>query len=209
MKVRMDESVFPAEYFRRVDESPDAGFYREPRFVAHIDPETIGSLTQFYSEFVPPGSDVVDLMSSWISHLPDDLELGKVSGLGMNAQELAGNPRLTDFVVHDLNENPQLPYVADSYDRATLAVSIQYLVDPVAVMTSVRKVLRTGGRIAISMSHRCFPTKAIAAFQHLRPEDRMKLVSAYLFESGFVDVAFIDRSPQGADPLWIIVGTAA
>ena len=205
----MIDSIFPDEYFRRVDETSDEGFYQQPRFVAHIDSETIGALTQFYSEFVPKGGDVLDLMSSWISHLPDStvLPLGRVAGLGMNADELQANTRLTEFVVHNLNTNPLLEYDDGSFDRVIIAVSIQYLTRPVEVLRSVRRVLRSNGRIAIAMSHRCFPTKAIAAFQSMDLQNRMRLVSAYLDESGFEDIEFFDHSPAAGDPLWIVVGT--
>ena len=99
---------FPERFFAREDESADAGFYRQPRLVTHIDDATIAALTDFYAEFLPPASRVLDLMSSLVSHLPDE-DFGCVAGLGMNAEELAANPRLTDRVVHDLNEEPVLP----------------------------------------------------------------------------------------------------
>ncbi len=196
----------PPTMFRRVDESADREFYAEPRFVAHIDQATIDALTDFYRTFLSSGSDVLDLMSSWISHLPVEVDYKRVSGLGMNREELQGNPRLNDFVVHDLNDEPNLPYSEHSFDRATLAVSIQYLIRPVEVMTSVHKVLRPGGRICVAMSHRLFPTKAIVAFQRLGPEERVQLVAQYLTMGGFTDVQFLDRSPPAADPLWLVVG---
>lgn len=202
----MPDPEFPERFFEREDEAPDSLFYGEPRFVAHIDDDTILALTAFYSEFLPPGSRVLDLMSSWISHLPD-VEYPRVSGLGMNERELAANPRLTDAVVHDLNVDPRLPYEDAAFDRAVIAVSIQYLVRPLEVFRDLGRVLTPGGRIAIAMSHRCFPTKAILAFRALGPGDRVRLVSTYLHHAGLVDIAFEDRSPPAADPLWIVVGT--
>lgn len=195
----------PTQLFGRVDESPDADFYQEPRLVTHIDPETIAALTGFYEEFVPAGADVLDLMSSWVSHLPGNLTYGRVAGLGMNAEELAANPQLTEHCVHDLNGQPDLPFAADSFDRALIAVSIQYLIQPVEVLRSVANVLRSGGRICIAMSHRMFPTKAILAFHRLDASERVQLVSTYLKNSGFAEIDFIDRSPQNADPLWLLV----
>lgn len=199
----------PAHWFARADNNPDEDFYSQPRLVAHIDPETIAALTEFYGEFIPEQSNVLDLMSSWISHLPVDLTLGQVSGLGMNAEELAQNPQLTERCVHNLNTDPKLPYAADQFHRITLAVSIQYLTRPIEVMSSAHDTLKPGGRFCIAMSHRLFPTKAIAAFQNLPAQDRIQLVTHYLTEGGFSDVEFIDRSPTGADPLWLVVGTAS
>ena len=202
----MPDPEFPDRFFEREDEAPDSLFYGEPRLVAHIDDDTIAALTAYYRGFLPPGSRVLDLMSSWISHLPD-VDYARVAGLGMNERELAANPRLTDAVVHDLNVDPRLPYEGAAFDRAVIAVSIQYLVRPLEVFRDLARVLLPGGRVAIAMSHRCFPTKAILAFRALGPEDRVRLVSTYLHHAGFVDIGFEDRSPPGADPLWIVAGT--
>lgn len=201
----IDEATnIPANFFQRADESADALFYIEPRFVTHIDDATILALTDYYREFLPVGSDVLDLMSSWISHLPPDVKFNRVSGLGMNQEELVGNPRLDDFQVHDLNNDPELPYPESSFDRVLIAVSIQYLVRPLEVFASISQVLRNSGEICIAMSHRLFPTKAIAAFQHLATAERISLVRHYLQQSGFVDIEFLDRSPVNADPLWLV-----
>ena len=107
----MGPSPLDPALFRRDDEAPDAQFYQVPRLVAHIDAATIAVLTRFYREYLPPGGAVLDLMSSWISHLPPEVEYGRVAGLGMNRQELENNPRLTDFAVRDLNREPELPYL--------------------------------------------------------------------------------------------------
>ncbi len=206
---RMDDVTkrkLPANFFERIDRSPDDEFYGEPRFVQHIDEATIEALTQWYREFLFPGADVLDLMSSWVSHYPAEIPLGRVAGLGMNAAELSANPRLTEHCVHDLNLEPELPFDAAAFDRATIAVSIQYLVRPVETMQSVARVLRPGGRLGIAVSHRMFPTKAVRAFHELPPAERVRLVGAYLVLGGFENVAFVDRSPSAGDPLWILAG---
>jgi SAM-dependent methyltransferase len=202
--MNIDKPV-PEALYRRADESADELFYREPRFVAHIDAATIAALTEFYREFLTPGSDVLDLMSSWISHLPEEIPLGRVAGLGMNEAELVANPRLTDHLVQNLNDEPILPYPEQSFDRVHIVVSIQYLINPEAVLSSVRQVLRNNGAVCIAMSHRLFPTKAIMAFQELPAAQRVALVAGHLERAGFNDIAFIDRSPVNADPLWLLV----
>ncbi|MDA1075201.1 MAG: methyltransferase domain-containing protein [Proteobacteria bacterium] len=196
----------PQAWFRRQDESADEAFYASPRLVAHIDQSTIDALTAFYTKFIPPGADVLDLMSSWISHLPEQLTPGRVAGLGMNADELAANPRLDDWCVHNLNETPALPYPDQTFDRALIAVSIQYLTQPVEVMKSICAKLKPGGQICIAMSHRLFPTKAIAAFTQMPPRERINLVAHYLQSAGFEKVEFFDRSPERGDPLWLVTG---
>ena len=116
----MNEPGFPEDFFDRQDASDDAGFYRMPRMVAHIDDATIRAVTDAYRKLLPAGGAVLDLMSSWISHLPDDVEFERVAGLGMNAQELEANRRLTDHVVHDLNRE-LLSGVTSSSSRSCTA----------------------------------------------------------------------------------------
>lgn len=205
----LQDNDLPPQLFARQDESPDAAFYREPRFVTHIDDATIDALTAFYRTFIPEDASVLDLMSSWVSHLPPESRYRHVAGLGMNEAELAANPRLDQRVVHDLNATPELPYPDDAFDRITLAVSIQYLTRPVEVLRDARRTLKEDGEICIAMSHRLFPTKAILAFHRLSPADRVRLVSAYLDLAGFEDVRFVDRSPDQADPLWLVLGRRA
>ena len=196
---------FPAEFFDREDDSDDAHFYAQPRFVVHIDDLTIAALTQAYRELLPPAGAVLDLMSSWVSHLPSEMHFAEVAGLGMNAHELTGNPRLTRYVVQDLNQQPELPFEDASFDAVINAVSLQYLTQPVEVFRSCARVLRPGGLHVIALSHRCFPTKAIRAWHVIPPPQRVHLVRAYFERAGGYDAASVwDRSPDDADPLWLI-----
>jgi ubiquinone/menaquinone biosynthesis C-methylase UbiE len=140
-----------------------------------------------------------------VSHLPEGLALGEVVGLGMNADELSANPRLTERVVADLNRAPRLPFSDGRFDCVTIAVSVQYLTQPVPVFAEIGRVLKPGGRAVVAMSHRCFPTKAIRAFHLLPASDRIRLVATYFeLAGGFAPAEFVDRSPANADPLWIV-----
>lgn len=205
--MRASEKDIPARFFHRMDESPDEEFYLTPRFVPHIDQATIDALTEFYREFIPPGSRVLDLMSSWISHLPPEVTYAHVSGLGMNAEELAANERLDDHRVHDLNERPELPFADACFDAVLNAVSIQYLTRPVDVFREVARVLVPGGRHVVATSHRMFPTKAIRAWHVLPPPQRIELIQSYFARAGgFTPAEFLDRSPERGDPLWLVVG---
>jgi len=174
--------------------------------VNHIDDATINEITRFYREALTPEDELLDLMSSWVSHLPEDVDYMKVTGLGMNLEELNANPRLDQVVVHNLNDTPRLPFAKASFDTVMIVVSIQYLVRPFEVFEEIRRVLKSGGKCIISMSHRLFPTKAIYAFQTLAPQDRIHLVQQYMRRAGLTGIEFIDRSPEKADPLWIIQG---
>jgi SAM-dependent methyltransferase len=205
MNIERPDQGLPNELFARVDEGDDANFYQLPRLVAHIDPATIAALTQYYLDVLPNGARVLDLMSSWISHLPKEARYSTVAGLGMNAAELDANPRLSFRVVQDLNREPKLPFGDGTFDAVLIAVSVQYLVRPVEVFRDIARVLAPGGRLIVAMSHRCFPTKAVRAFHQLAPEDRIRLIGAYVELAGGFDVAtFDDRSPDGEDPLWIV-----
>jgi SAM-dependent methyltransferase len=196
----------PPAYFDRQDEADDVHFYSTPRFVVHIDAETIAALTQVYRELLPQRGAILDLMSSWVSHLPEDQEFARVAGLGMNALELAKNPRLTDYAVQDLNQHPELPYQTASFDAVVNAVSIQYLTHPVEVFRSCARVLRPGGLHLVALSHRCFPTKAIRAWHVLPARQRLEMVQTYFRNAGGYDTAsLLDRSPADADPLWIVM----
>jgi SAM-dependent methyltransferase len=201
-----ESDALPREWLARIDPSPDPLFYAAPRLVVHIDDATIAALTDYYREVLPAGGAILDLMSSWVSHLPADVPYGRVAGLGMNAEELAANPRLTDSCVHDLNAHPELPYPTQSFDAVLNAVSVQYLIHPVEVFAEVRRVLRPGGMSIVAMSHRCFPTKAVRAFHVLPRDARFELVARYHeLAGGFEAPARIDRSPAYGDPLWIVI----
>jgi SAM-dependent methyltransferase len=208
MQAETRNAGLPDDLFARVDEGDDANFYQVPRLVAHIDPGTIAALTEYYRDVVPDGARLLDLMSSWISHLPPERRYATVAGLGMNAVELDANERLDVRVVHDLNRDPTLPFDEASFDAVMIAVSVQYLTRPVEVFRDIARVLAPGGRVIVAMSHRCFPTKAVRAFHQLSAGDRIRLVGAYMeLAGGLVEPTFVDRSPAGEDPLWIVTAS--
>ena len=183
--------------FRRQDESDDTLFYAEPRLVTHIDDAAIAAVTQLYRELLPENGAILDLMSSWVSHLPQEARYRHVTGLGMNRAELAANPRLDRAVVHDLNHRPHLPFDDDEFDAATICVSIDYLTRPVEVLRDLGRVVRAGGPVVITFSNRCFPTKAILPWLTLDDRDHLDLVAAMLVEAGtWVNIATFDRSPN-------------
>ena len=209
----MAESLddLPRAAFRRQDETPDELFYRQPRFVTHIDDGAIQAVTQLYREFFPAGGRILDLMSSWISHLPPEVTYRQVVGLGLNAAELERNPRLDGHVVQNLNTTPQLPFADNSFDAAGLTVSVDYLTDPVAVLRDLGRVVVAGGPVVISFSNRCFPSKAVAIWHQLTSAGQLDLVAGYLRSAGnWSEIEQLDRSPQrgrrGGDPLFAVVG---
>lgn len=194
-----------------MDETPDEAFYAQPRFVTHIDDPAIAAVTGLYREFFPPGGQILDLMSSWVSHLPPEVEYAYVTGLGLNAAELARNPRLTQRVVQNLNADPHLPFETARFDGCGICVSVDYLTDPVTVLREVGRVLRPGAPVVITFSNRCFPTKAVAIWHALNDAGHVALVRELLSSAGnFTDIQGLDRSPRPrrSDPLYAVVGRA-
>ncbi len=201
----------PPNAFLKEDTAPDTLFYSEPRFVTHIDGHAVAAVMALYRELFPRGGTILDLMSSWISHLPRDVPYARVVGHGMNAQELAANAQLTSYFVQDLNSDPLLPLETASFDAAAICVSIQYLQSPIAVLRELRRALKPGAPLAITFSNRCFPTKAVAIWQALTDEAHLELVGYYLEKAGFVAIEqrMLVTRGQGFDPLFAVVGRAS
>lgn len=202
----MSDAGFTPEHFAREDESPDGLFYSEPRLLVHIDDAAIEAARALYGEVLPRGGAILDLMSSFRSHLPADGQYARVAGLGMNAIEMDRNDQLTEIAVHDLNADPRLPYGDAEFDGCVITVSIQYLTDPVAVFRDVGRVLRDGAPFVLTYSNRMFPTKAVRIWMALGDRDRAQLIATYFDRAGcFGPVKAIDRSPKGGgynDPLY-------
>ena len=199
----------PPGAFDRVDETPDRLFYASPRLVTHIDDRAIAAVTELYRELFTDGAAILDLMSSWVSHLPPEAVYRRVVGLGMNRAELAANARLDERVVQDLNQRPELPFGDAEFDGAAICVSVQYLQRPVVVLREVARVLRVGAPLAITFSNRCFPTKAVAIWRMLDDAGHARLVERYLqVAGGWRPIERRDPGrPDGqGDPLFGVVG---
>ena len=199
----------PSDAFDKVDGADDAAFYPPARLVTHIHADATAALTAFYRAVLPEGGTVLDLMSSWVSHLPPEMRFASVIGHGMNAAELAANPRLARSIVRDLNRNPALPLDDASCDAALCCVGVQYLQRPTDVFADVRRVLRPGAPFVVSFSNRCFPTKAVAIWRALDDAGRAALVRLYLERVGFERVeARLLADGRRSDPLVALVGHA-
>jgi SAM-dependent methyltransferase len=172
------------EAFARDDETSDTRFYGEPRLVQHIDDTAIEMIKNTYGRFLNDDMDVLDLMSSWQSHLPQNLSLRRLVGLGLNDRELKKNSRLSEHVVQDLNLNPVLPFESNSFDAVVCTVSVEYLTNPLAIFEEVSRALRPDGYFIVTFSNRWFPTKAIRVWGELHEFERMGMVLEYFLRSG-------------------------
>jgi SAM-dependent methyltransferase len=187
MQARVNGSptnFFADQPFHRADESKDTLFYAQPRMVKHIDETAIDAIRRLYAKLIEPQSDVLDLMSSWVSHLPEDLPLKSLTGLGMNQTELEANGRLTDYVVHDLNADPRLPFGNKAFHAVICSVSVEYLIYPFEVFEEIARVLKPGGVFIVTFSNRWFPPKAINIWPELHEFERMGLVLEFFLKSG-------------------------
>ncbi len=200
----------PRQAFDKADPSPDLQFYQQARLVTHIDPAAVAAVTALYRTLVPAGGTVLDLMSSWVSHLPDEAVYAEVVGHGMNAEELAANPRLDRWFVQDLNATPKLPLENATFDAALMCVGVQYLQRPAEVFAELARVLQPGAPVVVTFSNRCFPTKAVAIWQALDGPDQARLVALYLQRAGFQHIeAQQVRADRRGDPLWAVTGRTA
>jgi SAM-dependent methyltransferase len=196
--------MFPPGFFDRADPATDAEFYSWPRFVTHIDDRAIAAVGGLYDELGLDG-DVLDLMGSWVSHFrrrPRTLTV-----LGMNAEELAANPMATASVVHDLNEDPRLPFPAEAFDAVVCCVSVDYMVRPTDVFREVAQVTRPGGPFVCTFSNRLFASKAIRGWLYSSDEQHCEIVKAYFDAAGgWGDPVVQLRTPPGTagDPLYAV-----
>ncbi len=195
------------EFFRRLDDSEDELFYIAPRFVVHIDDAAIKTVGEIYLSRLPRGGALLDLMSSWRSHLPTELRPARVVGLGLNREEMEDNPALSEIITHNLNRTARLPFDDASFDGAVLTVSVQYLVQPLEVFAEVGRVLKPGAPFIVTFSNRMFPTKAVAIWANASEQQRVDLVVYYFTRSpAFEKIETVDRSASATDPVWAVLG---
>jgi SAM-dependent methyltransferase len=204
----------------KLDASSDISFYDYPRFVTHVDERFIGQLIDLYRQQLTPGMRILDLMSSWVSHLPPDIEFTHVEGHGMNAAELARNPQLNHFFVQDLNQSPSLPFPDQSFDAVLNAVSVQYLQYPEAVFSEIYRILKPSGIVIVSFSNRMFFEKAIQIWREQSESGRVQLVQGYCKTAGFEAIEVVARSTSmggllqslglsGGDPFYAVMARRA
>lgn len=201
----------------KLDDSNDTQFYESPRFVTHVDDGFIQQLTDLYRERLKPNTRIFDMMSSWVSHLPEEMEFAHVEGHGMNAEELGRNPRLDHYFLQNLNENPKLPLEDQSFDAVLNTVSVQYLQYPEGIFAEIHRILKPNGVAIISFSNRMFFQKAIEVWREASEASRVELVKQY-FQAvpGFTApeaIVKVSQAPSmlqwlgvpGGDPFYAVI----
>lgn len=212
------EPPFRLDDFRRADQQDDKFFYGVPRLVYHIDEPAVASLTQFYRNNIAKGSNILDICSSWVSHYPLEFPdtMKRISATGMSGLELQFNDQLNDYQQSDLNVEPKLPYEDNSFDAVTCVVSIDYLIHPIEVLKEVHRVLRPGGKVIVSQSNRCFPSKAISMWLGMNDRQHLELINGYFqYAGGFKErkaydiTATVPKNEQPNDPMFVVVAEKA
>jgi SAM-dependent methyltransferase len=201
----------------KLDDSDDQLFYDYPRFVTHVDEGFIQQLTNLYSQRLEANTRILDLMSSWVSHLPKDMNFAHVEGHGLNAEELARNLQLNHYFVQNINTNPQLPFPDQDFDAVINCVSVQYIQYPEAIFSEIYRILKPGGIAVISFSNRMFFQKAIQAWRDASEAARVELVRGYFASvPGFTTSEVISSKSTapsflqwlgvpGGDPLYAVI----
>ena len=202
---------------RKWDSSDDALFYAEPRFVQHLDAAFRQRLTQLYRQRIPAGAVVLDLMSSWVSHLPDDGVYASVIGHGLNARELDANPRLDRRWVQNLNRDQHLPLESGSVDATLIVAGWQYLQYPEAVAAELLRVTRPGGQLIVAFSNRMFFTKAPQIWADGSDRDHLATVAEVLIAQGWPRPTLIAETTRAlglagliggkGDPFFAVIAT--
>lgn len=190
----------------KLDDTSDIFFYGMPRFVTHVDEGFIQQLTDLYRETLKPQIRIFDMMSSWVSHLPDEMEFEHVEGHGLNTEELERNPQLDHYFVQNLNDNPVLPLDDESFDAVLNAVSVQYLQYPERVFAEMHRILKPGGVAIISFSNRMFYQKAIQVWRDGSESSRVELVKQYFRAVPGWDEPVAIARPSSVPPLLQMIG---
>lgn len=225
MQARWDgiaTDFFTEDAFNREDEQDDSQFYQKPRITTHLDDKALENVRSLYGELLESGMDVLDLMSGWKSHIPENIEPKSLTGLALNEEEMKNNPQLTDYVLHDINHNPRLPFEDNSFDAIVCTSSVEYVTQPLKLFKECARVLRPNGVFVNVFSNRWFPPKVVNIWTELQDFERMGLVLEYYIRTGeFVDLETysirghprpVDDSyfPQyiSSDPIYAVWGRA-
>jgi len=202
---------------RKWDSSNDELFYAEPRFVQHLDGAFRERLTRLYRERIPAGAVVLDLMSSWVSHLPEEVSYASVIGHGLNARELSANPRFERHWVQNLNRDQHLPLESASIDAGLIVAGWQYLEYPEAIAAELLRITRPGGQLIVAFSNRMFFTKAPQVWADGSDRDHLAYIAEVLIAQGWPRPTLIAEQTRAqgltgligakGDPFFAVIAT--
>ena len=179
----------------KMDISDDEIFYNQPRYVNHLSFPFRQRLTNLYSEYLYNNYVILDLMSSWVSHLPVNTKFKKVIGHGMNESELTANNRLDSFWIQNLNKNQNIPLDDSSIDIGLIVAGWQYLQYPENVSLELSRVIKSKSFLIVSFTNRAFWTKAPNIWTQSSEEDRIDYIKSILNDTGWtVEKIFSEKT---------------
>jgi len=180
----MNQIYCDQDAFSRLDEADDILFYSRDRFVHHLDSTALSTIEDLIGKMITQERAVIlDLMASWDSHIPQSVNPAEVVGLGLNENELSANKMLSRYIIHDLNNNPALPFEDEFFDVVLCTVSVDYMTRPVEVFKEVGRILKPSGLYLVIFSDRMFPTKAVKVWRESTEEERLSMVKDFFKEA--------------------------
>ncbi len=200
----MSVKVLSDDQRKKEDNSDDSFFYSEPRLVNHLDQSFRRRLTNLYRERIEEDSIILDLMSSWTSHLPDEVVYKRVIGHGLNKIELECNKRLDSHWVQDLNVSQKLPLEDSSIDVCLMVAAWQYLQYPEDIAAELKRIIKPNGLLMISFSNRAFWTKAPRIWREGTDIDRMKYIENVLISQAWAHPECISEVTEASSLLNIL-----
>ena len=179
----------------KIDNTDDQIFYQQPRYVHHLSNSFRSRLTSIYSEYLLNHHVILDLMSSWVSHLPVKKRFKKVIGHGMNEDELRSNKRLDKFWVQNLNKTQNMPIEDSFIDVGLIVAGWQYLQYPEKVSLELSRIIKSNSLLIISFTNRAFWTKAPNIWTYSSEEKRIEYVNSVLTSNGWrIDKIFNEKT---------------
>ena len=185
----------------------DAVFYARDHWAADLDERALRTIRDLVADLgrsVSGGEApvVLDLLAGWRSHLPLDRPWGRVVGLGVNPNELAENPSLTDRIVHDVNRTPRLPLDPATFDLVLNVISVEQLTRPDEIFGEVSRVLKPGGVFAVLLSDRSLAPPGADCWNAESDEGRVDQVRRLMAETPCLQparVRYFKGAPRARD----------
>ncbi len=174
----------------------DSLFYLVPRFTFHLDDTFRRRLTDLYKDQISSSSDILDLMSSWVSHLPKDIKYNSIVGHGLNEDELRSNKRLDKYWIQDLNTDQKLPLPDSSIDVCLVVAGWQYLQYPEAIANELFRIVRPEGKLIVSFTNRAFWEKAPKVWTNSTSHQHLHYISSVLQAHGWSKIQFYSEEDQ-------------
>ena len=180
----MNRLLFDSQRIKE-DNEDDNIFYKNARLVHHLDIGFRNRLTKLYKEVLKEESTVLDFMSSWVSHLPEELSFKEVIGHGLNEEELKRNKRLDRYWVQNVNKTTNLPLEVKSIDYCLITAGWQYLQYPEDIAKEIKRVIKDDGLIIVSFSNRAFWTKTPKIWLENNDQNRINYIKSVLVAQGW------------------------